>query len=95
MATESPFTVVLLYPDYCTGDYGADTYITAVTAADDVGAGLAAMEEAAEANDGNIAPGDFRVVAIFEGDCNLAMGTPEFESEWSRRLAAREQARCQ
>lgn len=66
------YTVVLLYPDYSTGDYGADVYVTTVEASNpDVAAGMAA-QEAYEANiDGIEQPEDFRPILVLGGDVDV------------------------
>lgn len=71
------YTVILLYPDYATDDYGRDCYIGAVEASNpDVAVVLArsrAYEETAPASAGDDAdnpirdPDDFAVVAVFRG----------------------------
>jgi hypothetical protein len=70
------YTVVLMYPDYLTDNFGQETYSTSVRAWDVAGAITEAQLEAASAN--NMEPDDegyedFHPVAVFEGEIsNLA-----------------------
>ena len=40
-----PYTVLLLYPDYASGNFGHETYLAHVTAADPTAAILAARQQ--------------------------------------------------
>lgn len=65
-----PYTVLLLYPDYRTQDYGRETYLAWVDATDPNEAVRLAQEEAFTVNEGE--PGhedaeDFYPLAVFEG----------------------------
>lgn len=78
---ESPprmFTVVLLYPDYSTGDYGADIYVEAAEGKDGYEATTKVQQMASDANlpedgDGGIPPEDFKPIAVIEGDMILEL----------------------
>ena len=70
-----PYTVVLLYPDYATGDYGADVNVTCVNARDGEAATKKAQRWAAyHCNCGparlraKIKAADMRMILVLEGD---------------------------
>ena len=66
-----PYTVVLLYPDYATGDFGADIYTTCVDARDGEVATKKAQREAHDnvRNNGKKIPAaDFRMILVLESD---------------------------
>ena len=65
-----PYTVVLLYPAYTTGDFGADVYVTGVEARDGESATKKAQRLAHKANP-TIAPANFRMILVFVGDCQV------------------------
>lgn len=67
------YTVVLLYPDYASEDYGADTYVDSVIAEDPFHAASAVQLGASIANNGDIPPDDFRPVAVFAGDVHMEL----------------------
>lgn len=66
------WTVIMLYPDYMSGVYGHDTFMTCVYAVDPEGAVKAAREEAAVSNTENsddpVNGDDFFVIAVIEGE---------------------------
>ncbi|TXG96128.1 MAG: hypothetical protein E6R08_10165 [Nevskiaceae bacterium] len=72
-AALQPFSVLLLYPDYATDNYGQETYLTAVMAADPEQALALARKEAVDSNttsEGECTidnPSDFFCLAVFEG----------------------------
>lgn len=72
------YTVLLLYPDYSTHDYGGETYLAVVQAPDAGYAVFRAQVEAETAScdedGGYIAADDFRAIAVFEGACEWAEG---------------------
>jgi hypothetical protein len=72
------FTVVLLYPDYATGDYGADIYVECVPAKDEFAATKKVQQLAHRANR-IIRAADFRPVLVLEGDCKVLADATSFE----------------
>jgi hypothetical protein len=68
------FTVLLLRPDYGTGDYGHDTWASHVEADTPGGAVVSAQEEAAQADDCD-SPDDYYPLFVAEG--HLQDLTPE------------------
>jgi hypothetical protein len=62
------FTVVLLYPDYATGDHGADIHVATVSAKDAKAAVVAAWKAAYKGAAVNAAD-DFRPILVLAGDC--------------------------
>jgi hypothetical protein len=72
------FTVVLLYPDYATGDYGGDIYVTAVFAKD-AKAAVAAARKAAYKGSSVNAAADFRSILVLAGDCHVVADATSFE----------------
>jgi hypothetical protein len=74
-----PYTVVLLYPDYATDDYGADTYTTCVQAADRYAAAPLAQAEALSGNLGMVEDADdFRPILVLEGDVKVLASALDF-----------------
>ena len=71
------FTVFLLYPDYATGDYGADLYVESAEAEDYKEATTMVQAMAEQAND-NIAAEDFRPIAVLEGEHWLVADATSF-----------------
>lgn len=72
--TLKPFTVLLLYPDYVSDNFGHETYLAHVTASGRHAAVLAAQRELQKIfveNDGHddtpIPESDFHCLAVFEG----------------------------
>lgn len=76
------YTVILLYPDHATGDYGADIYVEYSPKADPYEAAEDVRRMAAEANGDNergaIPADDFRPIAVIEGDHVLALDATSF-----------------
>ena len=70
------YTVICLYPDYLTDDFGADIYVDWVLAPDPVQAGLGGQKKAVAAQDrdnpSEIPADDFRVIAVLKGRHTLA-----------------------
>lgn len=69
-----PFTVILLYPDFLSDNYGQETYIAHAEAVNPEDAAHAAQLQACGANreapedpDFAIDPDDFFVLAVFDG----------------------------
>lgn len=88
MKQEKPYTAILLYPDYMTGDYGADVYVESAIADDAVKAARLVQEMAANANgmDHDDAA-DFRVIGVIEGEHDFVLDATCFE-ELSGRVSA-------
>ena len=64
----NPYTVILLYPDYMTDNYGQETYLAHVEAPDTATAVAKARKAAMKANPGSIdTPTDLFVTACFAG----------------------------
>jgi hypothetical protein len=72
------YTVVLLYPDYSTEDFGADIFVEAADAEDAYKAAEKVQRIASEANDGDIPPEDFRPIAVMLGDIVLELDATSF-----------------
>jgi hypothetical protein len=73
------YTVVLLYPDYATDDFGADTYTTCVRAVDEYAAEPLAQAEALADNLGIIEDAtDFRPILVLEGDVKVLASALDF-----------------
>lgn len=69
---EKPYTVVLLYPDYATADFGADVFIESARAETPEKAVEAVQMKAHLAqHDCGYPPEDFRMVAVFPGDLEV------------------------
>jgi hypothetical protein len=67
MTTGTPWSVLLLYPDYAS-DSGTETFYAFVTATDPIKAVALAQRQAAEAQDGaEIEPDDFAPLLVTEG----------------------------
>lgn len=66
-----PFTVLLLYPDYLSENYGEETYTAWVDAYDPTHAVKLAQQQALRAQSNDRRTGasgaDFRSLAVFEG----------------------------
>jgi hypothetical protein len=74
-----PYTVICLYPDYITGDFGADIYVNTVAAKDAYKAASDVQLMAMEANsDTCCEPEDFRVIAVIKGDVTLELDASNF-----------------
>jgi len=73
------FTVVLLYPDYATGDYGADVYVVAVGAKDEFAAVKKAQRKAYVFSAAVKAKEDFRPILVLAGDCKVVADATSFE----------------
>jgi len=69
----SSFTVVLLYPDYASDDFGADVYVTGVKALNGESATKKAQREASAnvKSYKKIPAADFRMILVFRGDCQV------------------------
>ena len=75
------FTVVLLYPDYATGDFGADVYIGSARAKDGYAAtGIVQRRAHREVdNHGSRIPADdFRPILVFRGDLPVELDATSF-----------------
>lgn len=72
------YTVILLYPDYSTNDFGGDTYIDSIEAKTPKDAARMIQGLAADVNGGDIPPEDFRVIAVFQGDPILELDASNF-----------------
>jgi len=78
MENNRPFTVVLLYPEYATDDFGGDVYINCAHAGSAQEAVKEVQYQAHMAQvDCGIDPNDFRMVAVFEGDVPLALNAQD------------------
>jgi len=71
------FTVVLLYPDYSTDDYGGDMYVRHVQAKDEFAAAERVRQRAHRANR-EIPAADFRPILVLEGDCKVVADADSF-----------------
>ena len=74
--TYADYTVVLMYPDYMTGDYGADVYVERVNArtiTEAIGAAKQHMARHIERNMDVKLRGieDLRMVLVLQGDVNV------------------------
>ena len=74
------WTVLLLYPDYLTDDYGSDTYLAwvrTVTPEEAVPSAqrraVAAQRDCSTGATVDVAPDDFKMVAVWRGRTTLAM----------------------
>lgn len=75
VSVERPFTVVLLYPDYATNDFGGDVYVESARAASPEAAVSEVQAKAYRANDGVIAQAtDLRAIVVFAGDAVIERG---------------------
>jgi hypothetical protein len=72
------FTVVLLYPDYATGDYGADIYVECVPARDEFAAAKKVQQLTHRANR-TIRAADFRPILVLADDCQVLADATSFE----------------
>lgn len=84
------YTVICLYPDYLTDDFGGDIYTGRVKAEDGYAAGCKVQERAkATANAGSCDAvddaDDFRVVAVLRGKQQLEMNALDFDVEQDSR----------
>lgn len=81
---KQPFTVILLYPDYATGDFGADIYVDVAEAKDPYEATGMVRKIAAAANTveegcyNTIPAEDFRPIAVFKGDLPVELDATNF-----------------
>lgn len=76
--TRGTYTAVLLYPDYATGDFGADIFVESAEASEPYQAAVAVQEMASAANGGDIPAEDFRVIAVFAGDLCTVLDATSF-----------------
>jgi len=70
------WTVILLYPDYMTDDYGADIYVDWARTASPEKATAIVKRKAANAqnqDDGIVNADDFRMIAVWQGRTTLAL----------------------
>ena len=74
------WTVILLYPDYMTDDFGADIYVDCAEADDPYEAVKLVQEMAAAANSGEFTeePGDFRCIGVLKGEHTLELDATNF-----------------
>lgn len=80
------YTVICLYPDYLTDDYGADIYVDWALAKSPEDAGRLVQKKAQAAqNDGECDvvddPADFRVIAVWKGKTVILADATNFEYE--------------
>jgi len=83
-----PYTAVLLYPDYATGDYGADVKVVTAYARDPFEAAALCQRQAAEEANEELEeegfmiddPSDFRMVVMFPGDLHTVLDAPDLEA---------------
>lgn len=78
---EKEYTVILLYPDYMTDDYGADIFVSSAFAEDPRRAVELVQEEAAAANSDDIEERDskdFRCIGVIEGGHNFILDATSF-----------------
>ena len=70
-----PYTVVLLCPDYATGDFGADIKVVLAEAVNGESATKKAQREASRdcnhPGSVKIPPQDFRMILVLEGDVSV------------------------
>jgi hypothetical protein len=71
------FTVICLYPDYVTNDFGADLYIGTVEADDAFQAADFIRLQAAEENR-SVAADDFRPIVAFSGEFEICLRSTDF-----------------
>ncbi len=64
------FTVLLLYPDYLSSDFGHETFMTTVEAPDPDHAVVTARKEAREANRNQCEGEDFYCLCVIAGEHN-------------------------
>ena len=74
------FTVVLLYPDYATGDFGADVYVSSFETARPQDAARLAQLEAVSVNDQIQSADDMRCILVLRGTCKISLDATSFES---------------
>jgi hypothetical protein len=74
------YTVVLLYPDYLTGDFGADIYVDAARAKNLERAVRAVQWRAVRAQlpDSVNDPSDFRPILVLAGDVKVVADATSF-----------------
>jgi len=80
------YTVILLYPDYLTTDYGADLYVEVGLAADGYeaakivqGKAVAAQADNSKAGSCDTCdPDDFRVIAVLRGKVAMELDASNF-----------------
>jgi hypothetical protein len=75
---EKKFTVVCLYPISNTEDFGADIYVNTATGENGYDAAAVVQRMASEANDGDIQPEDFRVIAVMAGEITFELDATNF-----------------
>ncbi len=67
------YTVFLLYPDYLTGDFGADIYVDSAEAEDAYNAVPIVQQRAVDALESPVPLDDFRCVAVIAGEHELEL----------------------
>lgn len=75
------YTVILLYPDRASGDFGVDTYVATVHARDPYVAAAKVQRRAVRSSrelGTRIPAEDFRPVLVFDGDCRVAADATSF-----------------
>ena len=81
--TRPKWTVILLYPDYATGDFGADIYVEWAACKDPHKAAAIVQKKAWEANGGEGGtihkPEDMRPIAVLKGHQTLELDATCFE----------------
>lgn len=84
LASETPtWTVILLYPDYMTDDFGADLYVDSAEADDPYEAVKLVQGMAADANadvelSGDNDPNDFRCIGVIKGEHSFVLDATSF-----------------
>jgi hypothetical protein len=81
--TRPGWTVILLYPDYATGDFGADIYVERSSCRDPYKAVAMVQKKAWEGRGGELGainkPEDMRPIAVFKGRHILRLDATNFE----------------
>jgi hypothetical protein len=72
------YSVMVLYPEYATSDYGGDYYFAHTEADNAFEAARNVQRMASEANDLDIDAAGFRPIAVFSGAIELALGALDF-----------------
>jgi hypothetical protein len=76
------YTVILLYPDYLTGDYGEDIFVEAVKAKTPEAAVSIVQHNAGKANPSVDEVFDIKMILVLAGDCEvLGDATGIYETE--------------
>lgn len=72
------FTVVLLYPDYMTDDFGAEMYVAVEEGEDAYAAVKEVQRQAKRVNTSAIDAEDFRAVLVLAGDVEVVLSATNF-----------------